>query len=171
MADLIILTLFPALVIAAGIGDFLTMKIPNWLNGLIGFSFFPVALLAGMPVEQIGWHVVAGLLVLIVAFVCFGFGFFGGGDAKMLAVAGLWLGLGQLGNFLIFMALVGGLLAIVMKFWWLVKLETDQRGIKRLKGFFKTSIDLPYGIAIAAGALFSFQHSWWVVAANSQIAG
>ncbi len=171
MIDIVVLTFFPVLVIAAGIGDFMTMKIPNWLNGLIGISFFPVALMAGMPLEQIGWHLAAGLLLLVVAFTCFAFGFFGGGDAKMLAVVGLWLGFEQFGDFLICMALVGGIMAIVAKFWWWIKLETDTRGMEQLKGMFKSSIELPYGIAIAAGALFSFHQSWWVTAMNGQITG
>jgi len=171
MIDLLVLTLFPVLVIAAGIGDFLTMKIPNWLNGLIGISFFPVALMAGMPLEQIVWHMAAGLLVLVIAFVFFGFGLFGGGDAKMLAVVGLWLGFGQLNNFLICMVLVGGAMGIVAKVWSWVRMETNARGFESLKHLFKSSIQLPYGIAIAAGALFSFQQSWWIAAVNGQIIG
>lgn len=166
MIEVLTFTLFPALMIGAGIGDCLTMKIPNWLNAFIGVSFFIAAFLTGMPLEQIGWHVVAGVAVLVVGFGLFAFRFIGGGDAKLLAVAALWLGPGQLVEFLVIMTLAGGLLAIAMKFWWWVKLETDLRGMDGIKSKLKSSIDLPYGVAITVGALVAFRHSWWFETAN-----
>ena len=129
MIEVLAFTLFPALMIVAGVGDCLTMKIPNWLNGLIGGSFFIAAFLTGMPLEQIGWHIVAGAMQFWLPDLrLFAFRFIGGGDAKLLAVAALWLGMGQLIEFLVIMTLAGGLLAIAMKFWWWVKLETELRG-------------------------------------------
>lgn len=157
--------------LAAGINDCLTMKIPNWLNGVIVLSFFGAAFLVGMPLEQIGWHMVAGFGVLVAGFTLFSFGYFGGGDAKLVAAGALWLGLPSLVEFLMIMALAGGALAIVMKFWWWIRLESEMRGFARAKDFFKTSIQLPYGIAIAGGALFAFQHSWWLKPAQVQLLG
>ena len=171
MTHILILTLFPLLITVAAVGDFLTMKIPNWLTGLVGVSFFGAAFYVGMPFDQIAWHVAAGAAVLIVGFGLFAVGYFGGGDAKLLAVAAMWLGMGQLVEFLIVMSIAGGLLAIVMKFWWWVRLEMEMRGSERIKSTAKSSIDLPYGIAIAVGALFAFRHSWWLETANLQFLG
>lgn len=169
MIEVLTFTLFPALMIIAGIGDCLTMKIPNWLNGFIGGSFFIAAFLTGMPLEQIGWHIVAGAVVLVAGFGLFAFRFIGGGDAKLLAVAALWLGTGQLIEFLVIMTLAGGLLAIAMKFWWWVKLESELRRLDGLKSRLKSSIDLPYGIAITIGALVAFRHSWWIETSSIQL--
>ncbi len=171
MMELLIFALFPALMIGAGVGDWLTMKIPNWLNGVIGAAFFGAAFYAGMPLEMIGWHLAAGAIVLIAGFALFAFGFIGGGDAKLLAVAALWLGMAQLVEFLVHMTLAGGVLAIVMKFWWWVRLESELRGFERLKSMVKSSIELPYGIAIAVGALFAFRHSWWLDPITMQLVG
>ena len=146
-----------------------TMYTIYWLNGLIGGSFFLAAFLTGMPLEQIGWHIVAGAIVLVAGFGLFAFRFIGGGDAKLLAVAALWLGTGQLMEFLVIMTLAGGLLAIAMKFWWWVKLETELRKLDGIKSRIKSSIDLPYGVAITAGALVAFRHSWWFETANIQL--
>ncbi len=171
MTELIVFTLFPAMMLAAGIGDCLTMKIPNWLNGLIGLSFFAVALLVGMPLETLGWHVAAGAIMLAIGFTLFSLGYIGGGDAKLVTVAALWLGLSQLIQFLVIMALAGGALAIIMKFWWWIRLESELRGFDRIKSMIKSSIQLPYGIAIAAGALYAFRDSWWFEPAARQLLG
>ncbi len=171
MVEILLFTLFPALMIVAGIGDCVTMKIPNWLNVLIGISFFGAAFLAGMPLEQIGWHVAVAALVLVFGFGLFAFSYIGGGDAKLLSVAALWLGTGQVMEFLVVMTLAGGVLALAMKFWWWIRLEFELRGFEQVKSRIKTSIDIPYGIAIAAGALFAFRHSWWLEPANMQIFG
>lgn len=171
MTHLLILTLFPVLVVVAAIGDFLTMKIPNWLNVVLGVSFFGAAFYMGMPLEQLAWHVAAGVIVLVCGFTLFAFNLIGGGDAKLLAVAAMWLGMEQLIAFLIVMALAGGALAIVMKLWWWLKLEADTRGSGWFSSKLKTSIDLPYGVAIAVGALFAFRHSWWLETANMPLVG
>lgn len=160
MADLTILVVFPLLMIGAGIGDCLTYKIPNWLTGWIVIMFFPVALYAGMPIANIGWHLMAAGVVLVICFSLFCFGLFGGGDAKLLTAAGLWIGFGPLLPFVIVVALFGGVLAIVMKLWWIVKLQIDQTGVEQLSKRVGASIQLPYGIAIAAGAILVFPDSW-----------
>ncbi|MGI9513633.1 MAG: A24 family peptidase [Anderseniella sp.] len=171
MTHTLILTLFPVLVVIAAIGDCFTMKIPNWLNAVVGVSFFGAAFYVGMPLEQLAWHVAAGVIVLIFGFGLFATGLIGGGDAKLLAVAAMWLGMEQLIAFLIVMSLAGGALAIVMKLWWWVRLEAETRGSKWVKSKLKSSIDLPYGVAIAVGALFAFRHSWWLETANTPLVG
>lgn len=160
MTEFAILGLFPLLMIGAGIGDCLTYKIPNWLTGLIGIMFFPAALYAGMPITEIGWHLLAAVIVLAFCFGLFCFGQFGGGDAKLLTVAALWIGFSPLLPFVIFVALFGGVLALVMKLWWVVKLQFERTGVEALSKRVKASIQLPYGIAIAAGAVLAFPDSW-----------
>ena len=75
--QLILLAILPALVIVAGLKDLTSMKIPNWISGLLILGFFPAALALGLPPAEIGLHVAiaAGALVawpaspLMVAFL------------------------------------------------------------------------------------------------------
>ncbi len=160
MAEIAILAAFPLLMLGAGIGDVMTYKIPNWLTALIGLMFFPAAFYAGMPMAEMGWHLAGAAIVLVCCFILFCFGQFGGGDAKLLTVAGLWIGFSWLMAFLVTVAILGGILALLMQLWWAVKLQFEAAGIKAISDKVKSSIDLPYGIAIAGGAIFTFNNSW-----------
>ena len=165
MTQIVVLTIFPLLLIYAAIGDVRAMRIPNWLNGLMAAAFFPVAFLAGMPLAEMGWHLAAFGVVLLAGMALFTFGFIGGGDAKMLAAAALWVGWGDaLMMFVIITAVGGGLLAIVMKLWQLASLEQGVWGRDgALRKALSRNLELPYGVAIAAGALLAYPSaaSWW----------
>lgn len=159
-------TLLPFLVVAAGASDFLTLRIPNWLNAVIALAFFPMAVMTGMPVEAMFWHSIAALVVLAAGFALFSFGLLGGGDAKLLAAAGLWFGWPALAPFLIFTTLAGGVLAIVMKIWRMIEVERDVREVGWMKRWFGFKADLPYGVAIAAGGILAFPGTWWMPLAS-----
>ncbi len=49
-----------------------------------------------MPLAQIGMHVGAAAVVLVVTFIFFARGWIGGGDAKLAAATALWLGFEEL---------------------------------------------------------------------------
>ena len=69
------------------------MKIPNRISALMVLAFFPLALLAGLGAWDILYHVAAGLAVLLLGVLLFIPGWFGGGDAKLMAAIALWIGL------------------------------------------------------------------------------
>lgn len=152
-------TLLPFLVVLAGANDFLTLRIPNWLNGAIVLAFFPMAIMTGMPAEAIFWHTLAAFGVLVIGFGLFSSGFIGGGDAKLLAAAGIWFGWPALVPFLIFTAIAGGVLALASTLW---ALERDGREEGWLKRCLSLKPDLPYGVAIAAGGILAFPGTWWM---------
>ena len=162
MTELLVLTLFPTLVIAAAIGDLLTLRIPNWLNGVTALSVLPMAVLAGMPLEVAQWHLLAGGVMLVVGFGLFARGFVGGGDAKMLAAAGLWVGWSALLPFVLVTTLAGGALAIIYKFYELVRTEQEVRDFVWLRRVLRSDLQLPYGIAIATGAVWVYSATWWM---------
>ena len=164
MTESLVLALFPTLVIAAAIGDVLTMRIPNWLNGATALAAVPMAIMAGMPLEVLQWHVLAGAAMLVVGFGLFAGSYIGGGDAKLVAAAGLWIGWSGLLGFVLVTTLAGGVLALVMKAWQLVRIEQDQevRGGAWLRRVFRSDLKLPYGVAIAAGALWVYPATWWM---------
>ena len=162
MTDLLVLTVFPTLVIAAAIGDLLTMRIPNWLNGAVALSVLPMAFMAGMPLEIVQWHLLAGVVMLVFGFGLFARGYVGGGDAKLMAAAGLWIGWSSLLPFVLVTTLAGGALAILYKLWQLVRTEQEVRDFVWLRRVLRTQLELPYGIAIAAGAIWVYSSTWWM---------
>lgn len=162
MTDLLVLTLFPTLVIAAAIGDFLNMRIPNWLNGAMALSVVPMAWLAGMPLAVAQWHLLAGAVMLAVGFGLFARGYVGGGDAKLMAAAGLWIGWTSLLPFVLITTIAGGALAIIYKAWQLVRTEHEVRDFVWLRRVLRADLELPYGIAIAVGAVWVYSGTWWM---------
>jgi len=78
-------------------------QIPNKLIIGLGLAFYPYALIIGMPFDQILWHSLICVIALIAAaFVICPIFRIGGGMAKLMAIAFLWLGVS--GGF-VFMAI------------------------------------------------------------------
>lgn len=159
-------TLLPFLAVVAAASDFLTLRIPNWLNAVIALAFFPMALVTGMPGEAIMWHCLTASAVLVIGFGLFSAGFIGGGDAKLLAATALWIGGAQLLPFVVFTALAGGVLVLVMLVWALLQFEGETHEIGWAKRLFGFKMDLPYGVAIAAGTILAFPGTWWMPLAS-----
>jgi prepilin peptidase CpaA len=120
----------------------------------------------GMPLAEFGWHVLAGLILFVAGYVLFAAGLFGGGDAKLMAAAGLWFGTSQTMPFLIMTALAGGAIALAYAGWALVTISWDLGGGERSKGLramlASLSPKLPYGLALAIGAILAFPQTWWM---------
>lgn len=160
--DIARLMLFPALMAFAAASDLLTMTIPNRVSLALAAGFFILAPLTGMGVQEILSHAGAGALVLVAAFGMFAMGWIGGGDAKVAAAAGLWFGFEHLLPYLVFASLFGGALTVLLlqlRQWplpyplasqaWLSRLHDKQTGI-------------PYGIALALGALLIYPETDWI---------
>ena len=119
-----------------------------------------------MGLYDILLHVGAGATVLIVAFACFAMGWVGGGDAKVAAGAALWFGFGYLLNYLLYASLFGGALTLLLlqfRQWPLPYLFTGQAWLLRLHA--KES-GIPYGIALAIGALMIYPETDWIKAVD-----
>ena len=162
---LIVLGFFPALVIVGGLHDLLTMKIPNWVSLALVGTFFPVALLNGAAPVDIAIHVGIGFAALIVGMGIFAAGWFGGGDAKLLAASCLWMGVSGLAPFLIWTGLAGGafclLLMTARQYFPMVAPSVSQGWVVNLM---QPKGDIPYGVAIAIGALLALPESSLVLA-------
>lgn len=162
IVDLTRLFLFPALMAFAAASDLFTMTISNKISLALIAGFFILAVLTGMPPAVVAMHAGAGLSVLVVAFGCFAMGWIGGGDAKVAAVAALWFGFDHLLPYLVYASLFGGVLTFAMmqfREWpipyalgsqqWLLRLHSKDSGI-------------PYGVALAAGALMIYPQTEWI---------
>ena len=152
--DLARLLLFPALMAFAAASDLFTMTISNRVSLLLAAGFVVLAFAErhGLP-RHASARRRAGMVVLTVAFICFTMGWVGGGDAKVAAAAALWFGFAHLMGYLVYASLFGGALTLLLlqfRQWplpyplagqaWLLKLHAKESGI-------------PYGIALAIGAL------------------
>ena len=164
--DIARLLLFPALMAFAAASDLFTMTISNRVPLALTAGFLTLALLSGMGPYDILLHVGAGAALLALAFFCFAMGWVGGGDAKMAAGVALWFGFGHMLDYLVYASLFGGALTLLLlqfRQWplpyplssqsWLLKLHAKDTGI-------------PYGIALAIGALMIYPETDWIKAVD-----
>ncbi len=166
MLDVARLFLFPALVAFAAASDLLTMTISNRVSLLLVAGFLGLAAVSGMAINDVFLHLGAGLVVLAIAFACFAFGWIGGGDAKVAAATSVWFGFPFLMNYLAHAAVFGGILTIFLILFrrfpvpyalgnqsWLLRLHHRDSGV-------------PYGIALAIGALLVYPETPWIKAVD-----
>jgi len=164
LTDVTRLLLFPALMVFAASSDLLTMTISNRLSLALAGSFFPLTIVIGMSLPAIGMHLAAAALVLAVCFGFFSMGWMGGGDAKLAAVTTLWFGFDYLLDYLIYAALFGGALTLLLIQFRKLPLPdalARQSWILRLH---ETGGGVPYGIALAAAALTVYPKTAWMPA-------
>ncbi len=165
MLDALTIVIFPALMTYAAFSDLFTMTISNWISILLVAVFVALALLLGLPAATIGWHFVAGLIVLAITFTFFAFGWIGGGDAKLAATTAVWMGFDHVAEYGLGSAVIGGVLTLLLlKFrrlpmpeWakargWLMRLHDPETGV-------------PYGIALGVAGLILYPETQIFIAA------
>jgi prepilin peptidase CpaA len=133
--------------------------IPNFLSLALIAAFVVFAAVTGMAPATIGMHVLAGLAGLAVGFTLFGFGYIGGGDAKLFAVVILWLGFANLLEFALVASVLGGALALLLLSLRKLPLPTSLLGQSWILRLHDRRSGVPYGVALAAGALFILPHT------------
>jgi prepilin peptidase CpaA len=164
LTDVIRLLLFPALMAFAASSDLLTMTISNRLSLALAGGFVLLTLVTGMGLYAFGMHLAAAAVVLVVAFIFFSQGWIGGGDAKLAAATALWFGFDHLLDYMIYASLFGGALALAILQFRKLPLPAflaRQPWITRLH---ETGGGVPYGIALAAAALFVYPKTGWMPA-------
>jgi prepilin peptidase CpaA len=152
-AALLVIVVLPVILALAAGCDLTSYTIPNLLQFALLITFLVFVFASHMPPAMIGLHLLAGFVGLAAGFALFALGYVGGGDAKLFACVVLWLGLGDLGSYALAAAIMGGVLTLALlglrclplpaslaRIAWLVRLHDKRSGI-------------PYGVALAAGAL------------------
>jgi len=162
LTDAIRLLLFPALMAFAASSDLLTMTISNRISLALAGGFLLLALVTGLSLPAIGMHLAAAALVLTVAFVCFAFGWIGGGDAKLAAATALWFGFDYLLDYLLYASLFGGALTLLMIQFRLLPLPAAMARQQWILRLHEKGGGVPYGIALAAAALVVYPHTGWM---------
>jgi prepilin peptidase CpaA len=165
MLQALLLAVFPAMVIVAGLRDVTSYTIPNWISGLLIVAFFPAALALGLSMGALGAHLAVGAVALVLGMAMFALGWIGGGDAKLFAAAGLWLGMPAAVTYLAVTGVAGGALALALlglrSMWLRPYVQSGPAWFGRLA---TPGENVPYGVAIAAGALAAFPASTLVLA-------
>lgn len=131
--------------------DLASRRIPNPLTALAALGGLAWALASG-GVAGLGWALASGGLVFGLMAVFFFLGAVGAGDVKAMGALATFLAPWAALEFCLATALAGGLLA-------LLRLALARRGLRfwgapgalRLEA---GGLELPYGLAIAAGAAF-----------------
>src|SRR5690242_19877640 len=152
---------FSVLLVIACVTDVRWRRIPNALVlmlAITGFAFsvWVDPLLAGLGRAMGG--LALGFGIWIVFFVI---GAIGAGDVKLFAAAGAWLGPAATWRAALVAAAIGGLLAIAMlvrerrarKGFESVMTSISTRSLAVLAPGASNSRQLPYGVALACGAL------------------
>lgn len=143
-----------ALLVGAAWTDLRARRIPNGIVASIGLLWLPFALT--LPLPTAGLALGLAMAVLLVGMGAWSAGWFGAGDAKLLAALSLWAGPAHLLPLLLTVAVSGGVLAMAMLLARRLRevipaaLGTVWVGTDRIPA----SISLPYGLAIAAGGLW-----------------
>jgi len=136
-------------------------RIPNWLT--------VSGMLVGLAVGYLpgGISLRSSVLGLLMGFgfmfVFYMFGGIGGGDVKLMGAVGALVGHGLIGPTLIYTAIVGGFMAVMVLIWQKSFWSGLKRGMRMLiRGRPQEAAQeerkpttIPYGIAIAAGCLLA----------------
>ena len=156
----LLVLVFPALAITAALRDVVSYTIPNWIS-LALIAAFPVAALAqGMTLPDLGLAFGIGAIALVAGMAMFALRWIGGGDAKLFAAAALWLGWPALTTYLAVTGIAGGALAVgLLSLRSPILLPWAMNGPPWFARLAEPGENVPYGLAIAIGALAAFPAS------------
>jgi prepilin peptidase CpaA len=156
------LFLFACILLFAAAIDLFTLTIPNRVSLALLAAFLLNALVRGIPLSTMIEHLAVGIVLLAIGFTIFARGWIGGGDAKLLACIGLWVGPEAVVAFISWTAILGGYLAalfsvyrrITPPLWiisqpWAMRLHNSKEGI-------------PYGVALAGAGLLVYPKTVWM---------
>ena len=160
-----IIMVFTAAMLTAAIRDASTMPIPNWASLLVLGGFFLIIpfiwsswAAVGAPLSILGEHLLVGVTVFIAGFAMFAFGWLGGGDAKLMAATAFWWQWPDLALYLAYTTFSGGVLALLIVFGRKF-IPVEALGMPWLHRLMKNETKMPYGLALAFGALVTVPQS------------
>ena len=146
----LLLGLLAILLVVAAVIDVRTFTISNGLNATVALMAPLYWWSIGLPLwPDAAIQVAVAASVFALLAVTFYMGMMGGGDVKLAAAIALWFSPITTLKFLVLMSLAGGVLTLI------VLLIHKKRGNPRLdEDGNPVRPEVPYGVAIAAGALW-----------------
>ncbi len=150
--DRFVIALVLGLIAVAAATDVAEYRIPNRVSAAIA-ALYPVHVLCVGGTDW-PWALAVAATVLMGGFVLHLARAIGGGDVKLLAAVALWAGPAGVIEFLLATAVAGGVMAAVMAtpLRFLVALASEAAGGAGVRDAV-LGAKLPYGVAIAAGAM------------------
>ena len=158
IAQILLMIVLPAILAIAAAFDLTSFTIPNSLSLALIAGFVAFALASSLEPAIFSWHLLAALVALAAGFLLFALGYIGGGDAKLFAAISLWVGWHDLLAYALAASLLGGALTLMLIFLRQIPLPAGFRLAWVLKLHEKKS-GIPYGVALAAGALVILPHA------------
>jgi prepilin peptidase CpaA len=157
----LIVGIFCVLLLSAAVSDIVSYTIPNWLNGAILGFFIILVFTAFVEGRAIAWsvlrlHLLAGSIALVAGITLFAAGWIGGGDAKFFAVASLWIGLGAMLKYALFVCMIGGVLALVILAFRRIRIPAKLAARPWVQRLAESEGGIPYGVALGVAALRVF---------------
>lgn len=167
-----ILVIFPFCMIYAAVSDMMSMTIANRVPVILAVSFAVIAPMTGMDWMLYGWHLAAGTVVLVATFGLFAMGAMGGGDAKLLAAAAVWVGFSMtLVKYLVVASMFGGMLTLMLLSFRSSMVADVVVNNLFLRHFADRKAGVPYAIALGLGGLVVFPETPLAEWALSRLAG
>jgi prepilin peptidase CpaA len=160
-----LILIFPLAMAFAAAMDLFTMTIPNRISILLVATFAIVVYIVAPAWGVVNKHLLIAGIVFVAAVTMFALGWLGGGDAKLLSASSLWIGPDLFVAYLVYVTLIGGILALailryrdvaVLPGWltrqpWALRLHEKNGG-------------MPYGVALGASAMFMYPQTVWFAA-------
>lgn len=101
----------------------------------------------------VGFSFLCALAIFLFCFLSFTQGWIGGGDAKLAPMGALWVGYGHVTDYIIYTALIGGVLAVSCLVLAVFRKRQRRQG---------SPLCIPYGVAIALTALWLMHQHLWI---------
>jgi prepilin peptidase CpaA len=147
----IVMAIWTITLIAAAISDLRSFRIPNFLPAILILLYGVTSVMTGFSSASID-NVLHFLVALVVGMVLFSRGWVGGGDAKLYAAAALWFDWAGAVALIFTTTIAGAALAMILIAARLLGLRKDvPREDRRI----------PYGVAIATGAILTATWTGW----------
>jgi len=139
--------LLASVLVVACVTDIKQRIIPNWTVAAVIALYVPWVFIGqGVSVPL---SLAAAAIALLATVPFCAFGLLGPGDSKLFTAVALFAGLGKLGELSLATAMAGGILALVM----ILSHPTRVLVMVSMRGRASFGQNVPYGVAIASGAL------------------
>lgn len=139
------------LLLAAAAEDAARLRISNATVALVLLGAIAAAVVAG-PEAGLWQNLAVFAALLVLGTPLFAAGKLGGGDVKLLAATGLWFDIEGAGWMLLYVFLTGGALALAII---AARAVGWSDSVRQRVAVLRPRSGIPYGVAIAAGALIA----------------
>jgi prepilin peptidase CpaA len=147
----IVMAIWTITLIAAAISDLRFFRIPNYLPAILILLFGVVSVVTGYSAISID-NVLHFLAALAIGMILFSRGWIGGGDAKLYAAAALWFDWVGAVALIFTTTIAGAALAMIL-------IAARMLGLR--KNVPREDRRIPYGVAIATGAILTAAWTGW----------